>query len=154
MRILLIEDEARLANIIERLLRSERFDVDLALTGNEGLDLALTGNYDALIVDRMLPGIEGLEIIRQLRADGVATPVLILTARADLPERVEGLNAGADDYLGKPFAFEELLARLRALLRRIDRPIMEPPGTMGDIMVDFPARTIPRAGQPVELSPR
>src|SRR4051794_33058632 len=154
MRILLIEDEARLANIIQRLLRSERFDVDLALTGNEGLDLALTGNYDALIVDRMLPGIEGLEIIRHLRADGVATPVLILTARADLPERVEGLNAGADDYLGKPFAFEELLARLRALLRRIDRPIAQATLNAGEISLNLDQHTVTRQGDPVDLTQR
>lgn len=154
MRILLIEDEARLANIIQRLLRSERFDVDLALTGDDGLDLALTGNYDVLIVDRMLPGIEGLEIIRQLREGGVATPALVLTARADLPERVEGLNAGADDYLGKPFAFEELLARLRALLRRIDRPIAPATLNAGEITLNLDQHTVTRHGEPVDLTQR
>jgi DNA-binding response OmpR family regulator len=154
MRILLIEDEARLANIIQRVLRTERFDVDVALTGDDGLNLALSGSYDALIVDRMLPGIEGLEIIRQLRADGVATPALVLTARADLPERVEGLNAGADDYLGKPFAFEELLARLRALLRRIDRPIAPETLNAGEIALNLDQHTVTKRGEAVELTQR
>src|SRR5262245_53056556 len=118
MRVLLIEDEARLASIVQRLLKLERFDVEVASDGETGLDCALTGAYDALIVDRMLPGQDGLEVVRALRAEGIGTPALMLTARSELPERVEGLDAGADDYLGKPFAFEELLARLRALLRR------------------------------------
>lgn len=154
MRILLIEDEPRLASIIQRLLKTERFDADIAATGDEGLELALSGTYDALIIDRMLPGIEGLEIIRQLRAAGVETPALVLTARADLPERVEGLNAGADDYLGKPFAFEELLARLRALLRRADRPITPSALRVGPIELNLDQHTVTNGGEPVELTQR
>lgn len=154
MRILVIEDDERLARVVARVLRQEQFDVDLAHDGDSGLEQALSGAYDALIVDWMLPGRDGVDIIRALRAERIATPALMLTARGDLPQRVEGLDAGADDYLGKPFAFAELLARLRALLRRGERPLLEPIVTMGDLTVDFPSHTVTRAGQPVELSPR
>jgi DNA-binding response OmpR family regulator len=154
MRILLIEDEARLAVIMQRVLRGERFDVEVAADGLTGLDLALTGSYDALIVDRMLPGLEGVELIRRLRAEGVGTPALILTARAELPERVEGLNSGADDYLGKPFAFEELIARLRALLRRGDRPLEPETLRVGDLALDMAHHRVTNAGEPVELTQR
>jgi DNA-binding response OmpR family regulator len=110
--------------------------------------------YDALIVDWMLPGRDGVELIRALRADHRDTPVLMLTARGELPQRVQGLDAGADDYLGKPFAFAELLARLRALVRRGQRPLLEPSLTIGDVTIDVAAHTVTRAGQPIELSPR
>ena len=154
MRVLLIEDEARLASLLQRLLRTERIDADIAATGDEGLELALSGAYDVLIVDRMLPGVEGLEIIRQLREADLATPALVLTARADLPERVEGLNAGADDYLGKPFAFEELLARLRALMRRADRPLLPATLRSGPIELNLDQHTVTNRGEPVELTQR
>src|SRR5687767_10250462 len=124
MRILIIEDDARLADLIARVLRQEHFDVEIALDGTTGLDLALTGSFDAAIVDRMLPGMDGVSLIRELREARVDTPALMLTARGELHERVEGLRAGADDYLGKPFAFDELLARLDAILRRRDRPVV------------------------------
>ena len=154
MRVLLIEDEARLASLLQRLLRTERIDADIAATGDEGLELALSGAYDVLIVDRMLPGVEGLEIIRQLREADLATPALVLTARADLPERVEGLNAGADDYLGKPFAFEELLARLRALMRRADRPLLPATLRSGPVELNLDQHTVTNRGEPVELTQR
>jgi DNA-binding response OmpR family regulator len=154
MRILVIEDDDRLARVIARVLRQERFEVDLAHDGETGLELALTGIHDALIVDWMLPRRDGLEIVRALRAEGVATPVLMLTARGEMPRRVEGLDAGADDYLGKPFAFAELLARLRALLRRGERPLLEPVTTIGDVTIDFAAHSVHRGAQPIELSPR
>lgn len=154
MRVLLIEDDLRLARVIARVLEQERFDVDLAPDGETGLDLALTGAYDILIVDRMLPGRDGIAVIKALRAEQVSTPVLMLTARSELPERVEGLDAGADDYLGKPFAFEELLARLRALARRTERPLLPDVVTIGDVTINLSAHTVQRAGQPVELSPR
>lgn len=125
MRILIIEDDARLADLIGRVLRQEHFDVDIAHDGNAGLDLVLTGTFDAAIVDRMLPGKDGVTLIREMREARVDTPALMLTARSEMHERVEGLRAGADDYLGKPFAFDELLARLEAILRRRDRPIAE-----------------------------
>ena len=154
MRILVIEDDERLARVIARVLRQERFDVDLAHDGNTGLDQALTGAYDAVIVDWMLPGRDGVEIIRGLRAEHIATPALMLTARGEMPQRVEGLDAGADDYLGKPFAFEELLARLRALLRRGERPLLDPVMPIGEVTVDFAAHAVCREGRPIALSPR
>jgi DNA-binding response OmpR family regulator len=154
MRILIIEDDQRLTRVMSRLLQQERFDVDVAHDGERGLDMALSGAYDALIVDRMLPGRDGMAIVRELRAERVATPALMLTALRELPERVLGLDAGADDYLGKPFAFDELLARLRALLRRGERPLLEPRVTIGNVTIDFTAHTVSRDGSPVDLSPR
>jgi DNA-binding response OmpR family regulator len=154
MRILIVEDDERLARVMARVLRQERFDIDLAHDGESGLDQALTGTYDALIVDWMLPKRDGVQLVRELRREGIATPVLILTARGELPQRVEGLNAGADDYLGKPFAFEELIARLRALGRRGQRPLLEPIVTIGSVTIDFASHAVTRDGQPVELSPR
>ncbi|MFN8678070.1 MAG: response regulator transcription factor [Thermomicrobiales bacterium] len=154
MRILIVEDDERLARIMERVLRQEHFDVDLAADGEAGLEAALTGIYNALIVDWMLPGKDGVQLIRELRAEHVDTPVLMLTARGELPERVQGLNAGADDYLGKPFAFEELLARLRALTRRAERPLLDTRVTIGPVIIDLAAHSVLRQGRPIELSPR
>jgi two-component system OmpR family response regulator len=154
MRILIIEDDDRLARVMARVLQQERFDVDVANDGERGLELALSGIYDAAIVDWMLPGRDGLEIVRGLRAERIATPILMLTARGELPQRVQGLDAGADDYLGKPFAFAELLARLRALTRRGEKPLLEPVIAIGDVSIDFAARTVFRHGQPIDLSPR
>lgn len=154
MRLLVIEDEPRLADVIARVLRQERFDVDVAHDGERGLDLARAGIYDALLVDRMLPKRDGLAIVRALRAAGSSVPVLILTARGEVPERVEGLDAGADDYLGKPFAFEELLARLRALLRRGERPPRAATIALGPVTIDVAARAVRRDGRDVPLSPR
>lgn len=125
MRILIIEDDARLAELIAKVLRQEHFDVEIANDGTSGLDLALTGTFDAAVVDRMLPGMDGVSLIREMRDARIDTPALMLTARGELHERVEGLRAGADDYLGKPFAFDELLARLDAILRRRERPIVD-----------------------------
>jgi len=119
MRILLIEDEQKIANALKRGLEQESFAVDVAYDGREGLGRALVGKYDVMILDRMLPNIsDGLEICREVRAAKMHQPILLLTARDSTRDRVEGLNAGADDYLVKPFSFEELLARVRALLRR------------------------------------
>lgn len=118
MRILIIEDEHKIANALKRGLEQESFAVDVAYDGDEGLATAQTETYDAIILDRMLPGQDGLEICRQLRADKNHTPIIMLTAKDQVTDRVAGLNAGADDYLVKPFAFEELLARVHALLRR------------------------------------
>jgi DNA-binding response OmpR family regulator len=154
MRILIIEDDDRLARVMARVLQQERFDVDLAYDGETGLEMALSGAYDALILDRMLPERDGLQIVRALRDERLSTPVLMLTARRELPERVQGLDAGADDYLGKPFAFEELLARLRALLRRGERPLLEPAVAIGNLTIDFSSHTVSRAGHAIDLSPR
>jgi DNA-binding response OmpR family regulator len=154
MRILVVEDEVQLATMIGRVLRDQQYDVDLAHDGTWGLELALTGSYDALVLDRMLPGLDGLALCRQLREAGIATPVLILSARRDTPERVEGLDAGADDYLGKPFALTELLARVRALTRRRDKPLLPRVLRAGAVTLDQLTRHVELAGRPVELSPR
>jgi len=118
MRILLVEDDARVASFIRRGLREEHYTVDVARDGEEALFLAQTGEYDLIILDLLLPKRGGLDVLRTLRAEHLTVPVLILTAKDDLDDKVKGLNAGADDYLAKPFGFEELLARVRALLRR------------------------------------
>ncbi len=121
MHILVVEDEQRLARLLQRVLTEERHTVDIAFTGDEGLGLGLTDNYDLLILDLMLPGMNGIEITRQLRAERIGAPVLMLTARGAVEDKVAGLKVGADDYLVKPFAMAELLARVEALLRRRDR---------------------------------
>lgn len=118
MRILVVEDEHKIANSIKKGLEQESFAVDVAYTGNDGCDLASSENYDLLILDVMLPEISGIEICRRLRKENIHTPILMLTARGQVSDKVEGLNSGADDYLTKPFAFEELLARIKALSRR------------------------------------
>lgn len=118
MRILVVEDEHKIANSIKKGLEQESFAVDVAFSGNDGFDLALTEDYDLIILDLMLPGMDGMEVCRKLRALKNHTPILMLTAKGQVRDKVEGLDAGADDYLTKPFAFEELLARIRALIRR------------------------------------
>jgi len=118
MRILVVEDEHKIANSIKKGLEQESFAVDVAYDGTSGYDLSSTEDYDVIVLDLLLPEIDGMEICRKLRADKIHTPILILTAKGQLEDKIEGLNAGADDYLVKPFAFEELLARIRALARR------------------------------------
>lgn len=154
MRILIVEDDERLARVMERVLRQEHFDVDVATDGEAGLESALTGIYNVIVVDWMLPRKDGVELIRELRAEHLDTPVLMLTARGELPQRVQGLNAGADDYLGKPFAFEELLARLRALTRRAERPLLDNRIVIGEVTIDLSAHAVMRGGKPIDLSPR
>ncbi len=153
MHILVVEDEQRLAFLLRRVLLEERHMVDLAHDGPGGLDLALSGTYDAVILDVMLPGMDGLEICRQMRAERVMTPVLMLTARGSIEDRVTGLNVGADDYLPKPFAMEELLARINALLRRRDRRFDETPQlAVGDLMLDLVRHEARRDGHVIELT--
>lgn len=118
MKILIIEDEVKIGNSIKKGLEQEFFVVDVANDGSTGLDLALSEKYDLIILDRLLPGVDGLKICKKLRVEKNTTPILLLTAKGQISDRVEGLNSGADDYLVKPFAFEELLARVKALLRR------------------------------------
>jgi DNA-binding response OmpR family regulator len=154
MRVLVVDDEEQLAGIIGRLLERQGYAVDLAYDGLSGLDLALTGNYDAVVLDRMLPGMDGVDVCHQLRAAEVSTPVLILSARRELPERVEGLDAGADDYLGKPFALTELVARVRALTRRRDKPVVPDLLQAGDVTLNQQTHEVRAAGRPVELSPK
>jgi DNA-binding response OmpR family regulator len=118
MRLLLIEDELKIAVAIKKGLEQDSYAVDLANDGDSGFDLALSTDYDLIILDRMLPRLEGLQICQKLRQENVSTPILMLTAKGQLSDKVEGLNSGADDYLVKPFSFDELLARIKALLRR------------------------------------
>lgn len=118
MRILVVEDEHKIANSIKKGLEQELFAVDVAYDGTSGYDLAVSESYDVIILDRLLPGIDGMALCKQLRENKMHTPVLFLTAKGQIEDRVEGLHAGADDYLVKPFAFEELLARVQALTRR------------------------------------
>ncbi len=135
MRILVVEDEERLAEMIRRRLLQEGHAADVALSGEEALDWIAVAGYDAIILDVMLPGMDGLAICRAIRAGGVLTPILLLTARDAVVDRVAGLDAGADDYLVKPFAFAELFARLRALARR-PVEVLQPVLTAGDLRLD------------------
>jgi DNA-binding response OmpR family regulator len=118
VKILIVEDEHKIANLVKQGLEQERFVVDVAYDGTSGFDLASSEPYDVILLDRLLPGIDGLEICKKLRTQGNHSPILMLTAKGQLMDKVEGLNSGADDYLTKPFAFEELLARIKALIRR------------------------------------
>ncbi len=154
MRILVIEDDRTTADYIAKGLREAGHVVDLALNGKDGLFLALSEPFDAIITDRMLPGPDGLTILRALRAAKNTTPVLMLTALAEVEARVEGLDAGADDYLAKPFVFSELRARLDALARRQAPASTEPTLLrVGDLEMDLLHRRVRRGGRPVELLP-
>ncbi len=153
MRVLVVEDEASIANFVRRGLYEAGYAVDVACDGEEGLDYALAAEYDVLILDIMLPRMDGLEMLGELRRRGVTVPTLMLTARDTVEDRVDGLDAGADDYLVKPFAFPELLARLRALLRR---PPLQTDTVLSiaDLEMDTAARVVSRSGHPIDLSPR
>jgi two-component system OmpR family response regulator len=154
MRVLVIEDDDKTADYIVKGLTECGFVADRIADGREGLHMATGGGYDALIVDRMLPGLDGLAIVRALRAAEIATPVLILSALAHVDERVTGLRAGGDDYLTKPFAFSELQARLEALLRRPHAIAKQTVLRVGDLTLDLLARKVSRGGQPIELRPQ
>jgi len=151
MRILVIEDDKEAAAYLVKGLSESGHRVEVAEHGRVGLDIARRESFDAMIIDRMLPGIDGLSIIAALRAANNQTPVLVLSALGDVDERVKGLRAGCDDYLSKPFAFSELLARLEALTRRVSA---ETKLQIGDLEMDLLARTVTRSGQPIELLPR
>ncbi len=151
MRILIVEDERRIADSLKKGLEQERYAVDVAYSGVDGFDLASTEDYDVIVLDRMLPGMEGLEVCRNLRKDGVNTPVLLLTAKGLVQDKVEGLECGADDYLAKPFAFEELLARVRALGRR-PRRALSPQLTVGDLSLNPSTYIVARGKRTIQLS--
>jgi len=153
MRVLVVEDEIKLASLIRRGLRSEGFAADVAIKGEDALWMAASSTYDAIVLDVMLPGIDGLEVCRRLRTAGVWSPVLMLTARDRLADRIGGLDAGADDYLTKPFAFAELLARLRALARRAapERPAII---AVGDLVLDPATHGVRRGAAEIDLSPK
>lgn len=151
MKVLVVEDEHRIASYIKKGLELKAWIVDTAFTGTDGFDLAATESYDVIVLDRMLPEMDGLELCKKLRNEQIHTPILMLTARSAVEERVEGLEAGADDYLGKPFAFTELLARLKALARR-PRETIGTHLSAGDLVVDSRTFTVTRGGVPIELS--
>ena len=154
MRILVVEDEHKIAGALKRGLEQEAYAVDLAYDSDEGLSSALTDEYDVIVLDRMLPGmIDGADICKEVRANGIRTPIIMLTAKDKIGDRVEGLNSGADDYLVKPFAFEELLARVRALLRRPQDHV----GNilqLDDLTLDTTTYEVKRAGRKIQLSQR
>jgi len=154
MRLLVVEDDRSLAEALRRGLSQEGHVVDTVHDGAEGLDLAESGLHDAVILDGMLPGLDGMAVVRQLREDNVSVPVLMLTARDALSDRLSGFNAGADDYLTKPFAFEELLARLRSLTRRAGTLIENEQLVVGDLVMDTRARQVTRGGRGIDLPPR
>ena len=152
MRVLLVEDEHKIANALKQGLEQETFAVDVAFDSDDGLGYALNETYDIMVLDRMLPGsYDGLDICRQVRAAGIHTPIIILTAKDQIRDRVAGLDAGADDYLIKPFAFEELLARLRALMRR---PHDTTPNELqvSDLSLNTATYEVKRDGKPIKLS--
>jgi DNA-binding response OmpR family regulator len=152
-RLLVVEDEPKVARALREGLQAEGYAVTVAATGEEGYFLATSQPFDVLILDRMLPGRDGIDILETLRRKGVLTPVLMLTARDTVNDRVAGLDAGADDYLVKPFAFPELLARVRALVRR-GRGDQLLRLCVADLVIDVPTRTVARAGETVELTSR
>ncbi|OLF18004.1 response regulator transcription factor [Actinophytocola xanthii] len=151
MRILIVEDEEPLAEAVARGLRREGMAVDVALTGDEGHEKAAVTRYDVVVLDRDLPGMSGDELCREIVSSGALTRVIMLTASGSVADRVEGLSLGADDYLAKPFAFDELVARVRALARR-STPVTPPVLRAGDLELDPARRTVTRAGTPVELT--
>ncbi len=154
MRILLVEDDEKIATFIAKGLKENGFTVDHAADGIDGLHLALTETYDAGIFDIMLPGIDGLQIIEKMRGSGINMPLIILSARHTVDDRIKGLQTGADDYLVKPFSFSELLTRVQVLIRR-SRGTTEPTSlSMADLTLNLLTRDVTRANQSIELQPR
>lgn len=154
MRLLLIEDDFKIASFVNKGLKEAGYIVEHASDGKTGLQMALTSSYDAAVIDIMLPGLDGLAIIDELRQRRIKLPVIILSAKRSIDERVEGLQAGGDDYLTKPFAFSELLARIQALIRRAS-DIPEPTGiTVGNLSIDLLRRVVTRADKKIALQPR
>jgi two-component system OmpR family response regulator len=152
--ILLIEDDPAAAEQLVYFLATRGYQVDLAVDGNDGLSRGKSGDYAVLAIDRLLPGIDGLAVIRRLRESGIVTPVLIISALVEVDDRVRGLRAGGDDYLVKPFAFAEMLARVEALARRSATVVKETVLRVGDLELDLVSRTVNRRGQMIELLPR
>lgn len=153
-RALLIEDNQRVASFLRRVLEEQHFEVGWASDGDTGLASALAGSYDVIVLDRHLPGIDGVELVRAMRERRDRTPVLMLTGRSGVTDRVEGLDAGADDYLPKPFVVEEFLARVHALLRRSAPSETAATLDVDDLHMDLAGREVTRAGEPIELSQR
>lgn len=151
MRILVVEDEIKLANAIKRALELQKYAVDVAYNGNDGLDLAIGEKFDVIVLDLMLPGIEGLVLCKKIRDEGIHTPILILTAKGQVTDKVVGLDVGADDYMVKPFSFEEFFARIRALARR---PVQsaDPVLQIKDLTLDPTNFRVKRGGKTINLS--
>jgi two-component system OmpR family response regulator len=154
MRVLVIEDDKETAQFLQRSLRESGHAADIAEDGEAGLAMAREGGYDVLIVDRMLPRRDGLSVVQALRASGMRTPVLILSALGEVDDRVKGLRAGGDDYLTKPYAYTELLARIEALARRPTPEEQETRYTVADLILDRLSHKVARAGAPIQLQPR
>ena len=153
MRILVVEDEKKVASFVKKGLEEEYFSVDVAHNGKEGLDLASTEEYDIIVLDIMIPFIDGITLTKELRSRDITTPILLLTVKDSTKDKVEGLNAGADDYVTKPFAFEELIARIRALIRRNEdkKPTLL---TIDDLTLDLISHTVKRNGNEIVLTPK
>jgi len=154
MRILLIEDDKKIASFIIKGFKETGFAVDHAANGEDGLQLALSTSYDVAIVDLMLPRLDGLSVIEKLRGQRIRTPVIILSAKRSVDDRVRGLQSGGDDYLTKPFSFSELLARVRALIRRAGAAAEPTRLTIGDLSINLLTREVVRGGKRIELKPR
>ena len=153
-RILVVEDDPDAADYILKGLREAGYTVEHVADGRDGLYLATSSNFDAIVMDRMVPGMDGLSVIKALRAAGVETPIIILSALAQMDERVKGLRSGGDDYLAKPFGYSELSARLSNLMRRGGSKAAETSLCCGDLKMDLLARKVTRAGKPIDLLPR
>ena len=154
MRILIVEDDAQIASFVVKGLKQAGYAVDHVADGEEGLYMAQVNPYDALIIDLMLPKLDGFALIETLRSRGVGIPVLVLSARSSLDDRLRGFRAGTDDYLTKPFSFDELLARLQALLRRATRGQTQNTLGVGDLHMDLLSRRVTRGASEIELQPR
>lgn len=154
MRILVVEDDKKIASFVTKGLKEAGFAVDHVINGEDGLHLALTEPYDAAIIDIMLPKLDGLQLIGELRRQKINTPVLILSAKRSVDDRVRGLQKGGDDYLTKPFAFSELLARIQALIRRAQGSVEPTSLTIGDLSMDLLSRKVIREGKHLDLQPR
>lgn len=154
MRILLVEDDVRTASFVSKGLRQEGFAVDQACDGKEGLFLAMTESHDLAVIDIMLPKLDGLALIDEIRRRGIRTPVIVLSARSSVDDRIRGLQAGGDDYLVKPFAFSELVARIQALIRRATLAVEPTTLTVGDLQIDLARREAFRAGDRIDLQPK
>jgi two-component system OmpR family response regulator len=153
-RILVIEDDRETAEQLVETLATNGYEVDLAVDGDDGLSRGRSAKYAVMTIDRMLPGIDGIAIIRRLREEGIVTPALIVSALGEVDDRVRGLRAGGDDYLVKPFAFAELLARVEALARRSDSMVKEIVLRAGDLELDLVSRAVSRSGRKIDLLPR
>lgn len=154
LRLLVVEDDPSIARFVVKGLREAGYAVDHAVDGEEGLHHAETGVYDLAILDLMLPKLDGLALLEKFRGKGWSMPVLILSAKRSIDDRVKGLQSGGDDYLTKPFSFAELLARISALLRRATKSVESPTLTLGDVSIDPIRRSVIRAGKPIDLQPR